>query len=314
LADLASTAVPVQYYPLLVEPPAYRPRRWLPILLLAATALSTMAIGARLEYNFGLGLPAYRTDTDIFPFLWIWRHPALLVLGVPFAAALLGILLAHELGHYLACRYYRLDATWPHFIPAPTLIGTLGAFIAIRSPFRNRREVFDVGVAGPLAGFVVAVPVLLLGLARSPVQLGHPAGALEFGWPPLLAWILHAAKPGAAPAALVLSPLARAAWVGLLATMLNLIPSGQLDGGHLLYAFFPRLHRWVSWVMAALMLYMGWRFWTGWYLWAALLASMRARHPYVPPGAPLGAVRVVLAVVALLILAATFIATPFILA
>lgn len=303
---------PAPYYPLVVQPPPYRPRRWTPLLLLGLTVISTMVIGARLEFNFRQGVPAYRTNTDVFPFVWIWHHPRLLALGIPFSAALLGILLAHELGHYLACRHYRLEATWPHFLPAPTLIGTLGAFIMIRSPFRNRRQLFDVGVAGPLAGFVVAIPILLLGLARSPVHIGHADAALEFGWPPLMAALSHLLRPGIAPAALALSPLARAAWVGLLATMLNLIPSGQLDGGHILYTFFPGLHRWVSWCMAGLMLYMGWRYWSGWYVWAVLLVAMRARHPFVPRGEPVGTLRVALGLAALAILAGTFIATPFV--
>lgn len=296
----------------MVQPPAYRPNRWVPALLLAATIVSTMVIGARLEFNFLHGLPAYRSDTDVFPFMWIWHHPRLLSLGLPFSAALIGILLAHELGHFLACRYYRLDATLPHFLPAPTLIGTMGAFIMIRSPFRNRRQLFDVGVAGPLVGFVLAVPILLVGLAQSPAVVGHGGAALEFGWPPLMVWLVHWMRPGVAPGALALSPLARAAWVGILATMLNLIPSGQLDGGHLLYTFFPRAHRWISWAMVALMLFMGWRYWTGWYVWALLLLLMRARHPYVPSSEPVGLVRKMLGVAALLILAVTFIATPFV--
>ncbi|MGH9506998.1 MAG: site-2 protease family protein [Terriglobales bacterium] len=307
---MASRA-PLLYVSPLGEPPAYRPRRWLPIALFGATVITAMSVGARLAFNFQRGLPAYRTNTDLFPFLWLWRHPGYIGLGWPFAAALLGILGVHELGHYVACRHYRLAATWPHFIPAPTLIGTLGAFIYIRSPFRTRRQLFDIGVAGPLAGFVLALPLLVLGLAESHVRI-FGGGALEFGWPPLMAWVWSWLRPGVPPEAVALSPLARAAWIGLLATMLNLIPSGQLDGGHIFYTFLPRLHRAVSWAMVALMVFMGWRYWDGWYLWAVLLLAMRARHPYVPSDQTVGRGRAVLALVALAILVMTFIPAPFI--
>ncbi len=272
-----------------------------------------MAVGARLQFNFARGLPAYRTNTDVFPFLWLWRHPSYMLLGWPFAAALLGILLVHELGHYLACRHYGLAASLPHFIPAPTLIGTLGAFIYIRSPFRNRQQLFDVGAAGPLAGFALALPLLILGLAESHLRLLAGGGALRFGWPPLMLLVWGWMRPGVAPAAVALSPLARAAWVGLLATMLNLIPSGQLDGGHILHAFFPRLHPRVSWAMVGLMVFMGWRFWDGWYLWAVLLLAMRGRHPYVPEDPPAGRWRAILALLCLGILVLTFLPAPFVL-
>lgn len=313
---MSSPAPSPAYHPLVVHPPAYRPRIWLPALLLAATALTTLAVGARLQYNFLRGRPAYFSNTDLLPFAWIWRHRGFLRLGIPFSAALLAILLAHELGHYLACRHYQLAATLPHFIPAPTLIGTMGAFIAIRSPFRNRRELFDVGVAGPLAGFVLAAPIFIYGLLHSPLAAGGGAdgqAALRFGWPPLVLALADWLRPGASLLDLRLSPIARAGWVGLLVTMLNLIPSGQLDGGHLLYTFFPRAYRWVSWVAIVVVAVMGWRYWQGWYLWAVVLLAMRGRHPFVPPDEPVGGARIALAVAALLVLAVTFIATPFIL-
>ncbi len=295
----------------MAAPSEYRPRRWLPALLFAATVVTAMAVGARLQFNFDRGVPAYRGNTDVFPFLWLWRHPAYFGLGWPFAATLLGILLVHELGHYLTCRHYGLAATLPHFIPAPTLIGTLGAFIYIRSPFRTRRQLFDVGAAGPLAGFALALPLLVWGLAQSHLRLPAYGAALRFGWPPLMLLVWRWLHPGVAPDVVSLSPVARAAWVGLLATMLNLIPSGQLDGGHILYTFFPRTHRWVSWAMVAVMLFMGWRFWDGWYLWAGLLLVMRARHPYVPQAPPAGWARAVLACLCLAILALTFLPAPF---
>jgi membrane-associated protease RseP (regulator of RpoE activity) len=306
----ATAPQPRLYFPVLVVP-EYRPRRIYAILLFFLTLMSTTIMGARMEFNFRAGAPPFNSNTDIFPFAWIWHHPALLLLGLPFSITLMAILLAHELGHYLACRHYGVEATWPHFLPAPTLIGTLGAFIRIRSPFRNRRELFDVGVAGPLAGFVLALPLLAWGLASSRL-IHYPPGsnALEFGWPPVALALLHWMKPAWPAGSVYLSPVARAAWVGLLATMLNLIPAGQLDGGHILYTFFPRLHRWVSWLLVPILLLAGWRFWQGWYFWAGVILLMRGQHPYVPSDERVGWVRTALAVAALAMLALTFMPVP----
>jgi len=283
--------------------------------LFAATFVTTTVVGARLAYNFRLGQPAYFSKIDLFPFAWVWHHPATWLGGLSFSVALLAILLAHELGHFLACRHYRLDSTLPLFLPAPTVIGTMGAFIRIRSPFHERRELFDVGIAGPLAGMVVTVPLLIYGLATSrvlaPAQL--PAWHrqyLDFGWPPLAQAIVHLLRPGVGVARLSFSPVARAGWVGLLLTMLNLVPGAQLDGGHILYAISPALHRVASWAAMLLMLFAGWRYWPGWFVFAAFIALMRVRHPYVPKLQPLGRARVALTVLALAIFAATFMLTP----
>ena len=161
-----------------------RRRYWLHALLFAVTVFTTLVVGSRLQYNFSHNLPAYASDDDLFPFRWAMQQPARLLLGIPFSATLMLILLAHEMGHYLACVRYRVYATLPFFIPAPTLIGTLGAFIRIRSPIRSRRALFDIGVAGPIAGFCVALPVLVVAL-----WLSHPAPAnlseseIEFSYP-----------------------------------------------------------------------------------------------------------------------------------
>jgi len=303
-----------QLYRALVVEPTYRPGRLLPALLFVLTAVSTTLVGARLQYNFNLGRPPFATSDDVMPFVWAWHQPGVLRLGLPFSLTLMGILLAHELGHYWACRYYRIHATYPHFLPAPTLIGTLGAFIRIRSPFRNLRQLFDVGVAGPLAGFVVLLPMLWLGLHWSqPITYPPASNAMEFGWPWLARFVLPTALRGLGPEAIYLHPIARAAWIGMFATMLNLLPAGQLDGGHLLFAYFPRLHRRVSWLLVPLLLLAGAYFWHGWYLWAAVVASMRGSHPYVPRTQHLGAGRAWLALLALLLFAATFTLTPFVL-
>jgi len=305
--------IPPLYRAIVVEP-TYRPARLLPALLFVLTAISTTLVGARLQYNFNLGRPPFATADDVLPFVWAWHQPGVLGLGLPFSLSLMGILLAHELGHYGACRFYRIHATYPHFLPAPTLIGTLGAFIRIRSPFRSLRQLFDVGVAGPLAGFVALLPLLWLGLHWSqPITYLPADNAMEFGWPWLARGLLPTALRGLPPQAIYLHPIARAAWIGMFATMLNLLPAGQLDGGHLLFAYFPRLHRWVSWLLVPALLLAGARFWHGWYLWAAVVASMRGGHPYVSRSQPLGTGRAWLALLALLLFVATFSLTPFIL-
>ena len=162
---------------------------------------------------------------------------------------MLGILGAHELGHYLACRYYDVDATLPWFLPAPLpLTGTLGAFIRLREPIPNARALFDIAVAGPLAGFVVAVPLLAAGVAASKViPLPDDGGGLVLG-DPLLFTLIERLHWGAIPDgdALYVHPMGLAAWFGLLATALNLFPFGQLDGGHITYALFGRRARWLS--------------------------------------------------------------------
>ncbi len=304
-----------QEIPRLVQP-QYRPRRALPIVLLLATLLTTTVVGARLALDFRLRIAPFNSDQDVMPFGWAWQHPAMLVHGLPFSICLLLILLCHELGHYLACRYYRIPATWPHFIPAPTLIGTMGAFIRIRGIFPNRRALFDVGAAGPYAGFVLAVPLLVWGLAHSIVLPQAASSAIAFAWPPLGRLVLHWLYPGVSPQRILMSPLARAAWIGLFVTMLNLVPGAQLDGGHVLYCFSPRLHRWVSLALLPALLWMGWRFWPGWYVWAVFLLLMRARHPFVPPQAEslreeLGATRLLLGAGTLFMLLLTLMLAPF---
>ena len=150
-------------------------RLWLHVLLFALTLMTTSMVGSRMQFNFAHNLPAFTIERDMNVFLDWWRDPSVLLGGLPFSLTLLTILLAHEFGHYVACIYYGVDASLPYFLPAPTLIGTFGAFIRIRSPIRSRTALFDIGIAGPIAGFVVAVGVLIvsLGLSR-PIPPGAP--------------------------------------------------------------------------------------------------------------------------------------------
>jgi len=231
--------------------------------------------------------------------------------GLPFSLTLLLILLAHEMGHYLACQYYRVEATLPFFLPAPTLIGTLGAFIRIRSPIYTRKALFDIGVAGPLAGFIFLLPALAVGLAFSKVIPGiAERGELIFGAPPIQSLLQAVIFPGVAAADVSLHPVARAAWVGVLATALNLLPVGQLDGGHILYAFAGRHHRLLSRLFVLALIPIGLFYSYSWLLWAAILLLLGMRHPVIHDTTDLGPGRRKLAVLALVIFLLSFTLAP----
>ena len=292
-----------------------KPKYWLHVLLLLLTFFTTLVVGSRLQWNFVHGLPPFDMSVGgYFPLLWTLRGNHLL-LGLPFSLTLMLILLAHEMGHYLYCVKYRVTATLPFFIPFLTLIGTLGAFIRIRSPLRSRKILFDIGIAGPIAGFIVASAVLFLSLARSHVA---PPGAqppdIELGFPlvfNLVRTILtatgNAGTIGIVPLSrLYLHPVAIAAWVGMLATSLNLLPGGQLDGGHIVFAVSPRAHKNISRLTIAALIPLGLFAWTGWLIWAVLLRVLAMRHPAVPEWPDIGAGRQILAVFALIMLVLTF--------
>jgi membrane-associated protease RseP (regulator of RpoE activity) len=251
-------------------------------LMFALTLASTTIVGARMQANFDRNLPFFDLERDIAAFALLWRNPMLLLPGLPFSLTLLTILLAHEFGHYFACVYYRIDASLPYFLPAPTFTGTLGAFIRIRAPIYSKRVLFDVGVAGPIAGFVFLLPALAIGLAFSKIIPGiNHQGAFTFGTPALL-WLLERAVfPGVPASGIYLHPVARAAWIGILATALNLLPIGQLDGGHILYSMAGDRHKLMSRVFAALLVPIGIFYWSGWLVWAVLLLLFGMRHPAI---------------------------------
>jgi membrane-associated protease RseP (regulator of RpoE activity) len=248
-------------------------------LLFAVTMVTASMVGAAMQGDFERNLP-FELDRTLGLWRFFWNHPAALLQGLPYAFTLLLILLAHELGHYLASAFHHVDASLPYFIPSPGL-GTFGAFIRIRSPIYSRRALFDIGVAGPLAGFVFLLPALAVGLAFSKVI---PGVAHESSWHfgvPALQWLLERIIfPGTASADIYLHPVARAAWVGMFATAMNLLPIGQLDGGHILYSFFPARHRAVSKALCILMLPLGF-FWTAWFIWAVILWWLGRRHPMI---------------------------------
>jgi peptidase M50-like protein len=295
-----------------VEPP--KRRYWLHALLFLATIFTTLCIGARLQYNFDHNLPVFSSDVshgvDYWPWTWALQDWHRLLLGIPFSACLLGILTAHELGHYVFCVKRRVYATLPFFIPAPTLIGTMGAFIRIRSPIRSRSDLFDIGIAGPIAGFLVAVPVLFFSLLHAkPLTPLSCQTDITFGMP-LIFSLTHRLLAGFGNSLagqfglndLYLPPTGVAAWFGMFATALNLLPGGQLDGGHIVFAIRPEWHRRLSMLAIIGLLVLSWYLWAGWLLWAIVLRMTGSRHPDVPTAPSLNRKRKWLGAFALLML------------
>ena len=264
---------------------------------------------------------AVSMDEWLRAFTLFYKNPAGLAAGLPFALTLLGILLAHELGHFFACRHHHIRSSYPFFIPFPSLIGTFGAFILIRSPMRTRRALFDVGASGPLVGFVLAVPALIYGVLHSKFVpgLSDPNHAeIIYGNPLLLRLLDAILRPGISPNALLLPPIGRAAWVGLFATSLNLIPVAQLDGGHILRSVNPWLHRRASLFLPAILFLVGvgglWstRFWNVWSFWAVVLFLMNfLRVAPVHDSAALDPKRRWAAFIALLVFLLSFMPAPF---
>jgi membrane-associated protease RseP (regulator of RpoE activity) len=233
----------------------------------------------------------------------------LIAQGAAFSASLLAILFSHEMGHYLACRYYKVNATLPYFIPAPPLFlaGTFGAFIKIRSPIPSRRALFDIGLAGPLAGFVVALPLSVVGVLTLGPGVPPPEHAIFFNDPLLFRLIAKLIGVPLDPNALP-NPYYMAAWIGLLVTSLNLMPVGQLDGGHGTFALFgPRTHRLiarVAFVTTAALALSGfwWHNSPSGFLYTVLLAVMlRVPHPAPELIEPLGARRIAIAIITFLV-------------
>lgn len=285
-------------------------RYWLYGLLFSLTLFTTTVVGTSMQVDYRRNIPFdVERAFDLFFHPLIWLHPAVLLHGLPFSLTLLTILLAHEFGHYLAAQYHHVDASLPYFLPSPFL-GTFGAFIKVRSPIYSKRVLFDIGVSGPVAGFVFVLPALAIGLAFSKVIPGIAhQGSLQFGVPALERLMELLIFPGAGSGDIYLHPVARAAWVGMFTTALNLLPIGQLDGGHILYAFFPKYHSLVSRLMAVALLPLCW-FWWGWLLWGLGMFWLGRHHPMIFDEADLGTGRRKLALAALIIFVLCFILIP----
>jgi membrane-associated protease RseP (regulator of RpoE activity) len=206
--------------------------------------------------------------------------------GLPYAVTLLAILFAHEMGHYLTARSFGMDVTLPYFIPAPPplfFLGTLGAFIRMRSAAQNRRVLLYVAAAGPIAGFCVALPAVIYAYATSTVAPLQVSGSgIYFGEPLLLQAVgRFVVGPIPAGSALHINSVGVAAWFGLLITMFNLMPIGQFDGGHIVYSIIGRHARYVSRVAIGALLLLGFFYFTGWFIWAILGYLTSLRHPVI---------------------------------
>jgi membrane-associated protease RseP (regulator of RpoE activity) len=234
--------------------------------------------------------------------------------GFPFAITLMTILLSHEMGHYVMARAHRVDASLPYFLPAPPLFwfGTFGAFIRMRTMPPHRRALFDIGAAGPWAGFVVAVPALILGLSLSTVQPLQPhEGGLILGDSLLFSWLTQAVLGVSSDEVTVLlHPIALAGWFGLLVTCLNLLPVGQLDGGHVSYALFGRHHRWIARGVLTFVVVLGIGGWLGWFVWALLFLIVGLDHPPTWDPVALDRPRQIAAVLTFVLLILTFMPEP----
>ncbi len=289
-----------------------RERWWLHLALLLVTLISMSIGGAALAGKLGS---------------W-WHFPLpTLAAGFAFSLPLLGIFLAHESGHYVAARRYRVDASPPYFIPFPAelnIFGTMGAFIRLRSYIFDRRTLFDIGIAGPLAGVAVAIPVLAVGLALSvpaPIApygpMSHQVimiGGVVLGVGDSLLMMMLRTLVGA-HGVLMLHPIAVAGWVGGFITMLNLLPLAQLDGGHVTYALFGARQRWIALAFWLVLLPLG-HLWNGWWVWAALslvIGRGQVAHPrVVAPERALSGGRRLLGYAAIIIFFVTFVPVPLI--
>ena len=308
----------------LTRPLGRRPERWgVHVVLFLATLFTTTFVGAVLDGKIPLDPNPFALITGSYPvppgFIRAWAS------GLKFSLPLLAILLCHEFGHYVTARRYQLDVSPPYFIPVPFVpwsIGTMGAFIRLRTLLSDRRQLLDVGIAGPIGGLLIAFPVLLVGLRLSEVSVsGSDVGMLvKLGsdgtfslGDSLLTFLLRHLVHGDA-VALLLDPMAFAGWLGIIVTMYNLLPISQLDGGHILYAALPGWHQGIARAFWTLIIVLGF-LWKGWFVWGLLvllLSRGRLGHPPVLDAQrPLPRSRRVLAWVALFLFIITFAPVPF---
>jgi len=273
-----------------------RKRLFLHFFLFIATFLSTLLAGAM---HAGVNL---------------LKKPEEIYKGLPFALTLMLILLGHELSHYFASRKHNVEATLPYFIPAPTIVGTFGAFIKMKSPITTRKALLDIGVSGPIAGFIISIMVSIIGLSISEVvPIKMTEGGIRLGDSLLFAFlseIILDYQP--AYQDVLLHPVAFAGWIGLFITSLNLIPVGQLDGGHIAYALFGERYTLLSKVLIPVMLLLGLLLWEGWALWGVLLLIFGLKHPPILyPEVSLDRKRRFIGLLAFAIFVLTFIPVPF---
>lgn len=245
------------------------------------------------------------------------ENPEKIYLGLSFSLTLLFILLVHEFSHYLMSRKHHVSASLPYFIPAPSLIGTFGAIIKMKPPIFDRRALIDIGASGPIGGFAVAIIAVIVGLSYSemvPLQeLQKTEGSLSLG-NSILFYLIAKIVLNIDPAKydIVLHPVAFAGWIGFLVTSLNLLPIGQLDGGHIVYALFGERHEWIAKITIPVLILLGIILWEGWLIWALLMILIGYKHPpVVYPQIQLDRKRRIIGWLALLIFILTFTPMPF---
>ena len=278
--------------------PDTRQSVFVPIILFIITVITTLFAGAMQEGANPL------------------HDPGALLAGLPFAVTLLSILFCHEMGHYLTARRYGVNVTPPYFIPGPWFpfgIGTFGAFIRIKSPIYKKTALLDIGAAGPIAGFVVSIVAVGLGLQSSEiVPVASGLGQIHLGDPLIFTFITGVlGKTPPEGYDIALNSVAFAGWIGFFVTMLNLLPIGQLDGGHIVFSLLGRKHRYISLAMIVILIMLAIDGWWGWYLWAVLTGLMGVNHPPVMDGPiPLDFKHRMVAVVSVLIFIVTFMPNP----
>ena len=282
---------------------------WMNIILFLLTVVTTLIMGAAQAGVDFIERPEI-----------LWKQPMEIIMnGGPFSISLLAILLFHEFGHYTASRIHGVKVTLPYFIPFPTIIGTMGAVIRLKSPFISRKQLFDVGAAGPLAGMVIAIIVTIWGMKNSTfIPDTKDISGLMFldgslGKSLLYSFITWLSQPSPPPGYIaMLNPVAFAGWVGFLVTMLNLLPIGQLDGGHIIYAMFGKLqHKVAYFILMALVALSFW--WMGWIIWAFLgFIFIKAKHPpTILDEIPLDKKRMALGYLCIIVFILCFMPIPF---
>ncbi len=262
------------------------------IILFILTIMTTMFAGALQQ--------------GVNPFLQLY-------VGIPFSVTIILILGAHELGHYFASKRCGIDATLPYFIPFPHLIGTFGAVIKVKEPITDKKALLEIGVAGPLIGMIFAIPAVVIGLKLStviPVREGGLGLGDSFLFTFLSRLVLGVLPEGKD---ILLHPIAFAGWIGFFVTALNLLPVGQLDGGHVLYGLIGRNQKWFGWAVFCSLFIFGF-LWQGWFLWAVLIVTLiKIQHP--PPLddiSPIPLKHHIFGWLAMVILVLTFTPSPFI--
>jgi membrane-associated protease RseP (regulator of RpoE activity) len=322
-SDPTGSADQVELHIFAGVPPQARSRPWINLILFLVTVVSTLFVGSL----YGGDLDGVTQVSDLF-------LPQNIIQGWPFSFTLLGILVAHEFGHYFAARYHKVAVTLPFFIPLPVGFGTLGAFIRLKEPVPDRRKLFDIGVAGPLAGLIIAIPLLFLGLSTSPVDVPPVGANVQLEGNSILYYFAKIAVFGKAlPDPLTgedvfMNQVTFAAWIGLLVTALNLLPVGQLDGGHTVYALFGRAARYANVATLVVMgllaladlapLQANWPVlqnfgFAGWWMWLGLIIFVLG--PYHPPAlddvTQLDGRRRLIGYLVIICFILTFVPTPF---